>query len=139
MSRRITVLCGQALVLLEQTTGFGAPVAEREVVGTWRVDTNLLYGATMPTNFSRFGLTLQADHTFVAANVPANFFFHYDPTSEVDQARGTWKLTPEWKDGADHIELEFETAPGPGYWGGIVSGMWDRHTSLFPRATLNTH
>jgi len=88
---------------------------EADLVGIWRVDTNLLYGQTLPTNFLSFALTLKADGSFLATNVPADFFFSYGSEPASPEARGTWRFKPHESDGTDKLFLDF-LKPSEGLW-----------------------
>ena len=92
---------------------------ESELVGTWRIDTNLLHHQVIPTNFLSFALTLKSDGSFLATNVPADLFFDYTPTPAFAEAQGSWKLKPDSSDGTDKLFLDF-AKPNPGYWSSFV-------------------
>ena len=60
-------------------------------------------------------LTLNTDGSFVATNVPANFFFKFTPTAATPQARGTWSVmrSPEkcsmfYSNEPDQLRLDFD-------------------------------
>jgi hypothetical protein len=109
------------LLLITTMTVWSADnsTTEAELVGIWRVDTNLLHRQTLPTNFLAFAVTLQANGTFVATNVPADFFFDYTPHPASAQAGGTWTFKPHQRDGTDKLFLNF-TKPSEGSWSSDV-------------------
>jgi hypothetical protein len=103
---------------------FASSLTKAELVGTYCLDASSLHGQNVPTNFYAFAITLNADDSFVATNVPADFFFGYTPTPAASEARGTWKLRHESEGSSlfyngenDYLDLNFVTAPGPGSYG----------------------
>lgn len=92
---------------------------EMETAGTYRWNGKPIHGL-VPTNYSVFSLTLAADGSFVATNLPAGiFFWTEDPTPS---ARGRWHLKrvqerPSFffTGEADYLFLDFETPSRGGF------------------------
>ena len=100
---------------------FYSPLTKAELVGTYRFDTASIHGQDVPKGFLALAITLKADGSFVATNVPADCFFSYNPTPPVSEARGTWELKHESTSGeVDYLFLKFTTAPGPGLYSRVV-------------------
>jgi len=100
---------------------FAAPLTSSEIAGTYCLDASSLHKQSVPTNFYAFTITLKADGSFIATNVPADFFFDYTPTPAVAEARGTWAVRHESEGRSlfytgenDYLDLDFTSPPGPG-------------------------
>ena len=90
------------------------PLTEADLAGKWHVDRsfvpNKLYA--WPANYYDFCLKLTPDGTFVASNIPDDFFFDFTHTPAAPEHRGTWKLRFEAADNCNYLELTFVTMSG---------------------------
>ena len=130
MARTITYSIRLLAFLLLCASAFAAPFTKADLVGIYRLDTTTLYNQTVPTNFYAFSLTLNTNGSFVATNVPADFFFSYPPTPAAAEARGTWKVRHESEGRSlfytgenDYLDLDF-TTPSPGSHGTPLQSYW---------------
>ncbi len=100
----------------------GAPLTKDDLVGTYHVDVSDAEDAqTVPTNFYKVALILNADGSFVTTNAPLKFFFDYDPPppGEKEVTHGTWEVEHVSGGGlitADMLELTFSTTSWTGSW-----------------------
>src|SRR5579864_5719803 len=69
-----------------------APLSNADVVGTFRIAPNFRNTRTIPTNFYPFTLTVNADGSFVATNVPSGVLCE---DTAIPEAKGMWKLRHE--------------------------------------------
>lgn len=104
-----------------------APPSSAAFVGIYHVVKFKGDRLSIPTNVFKFSLTLNADGSFVATNVPANLFFSYTPTPAVAEAKGTWKVEHRSEGRSffytgenDYLTLNFTSAPGPGSWSNLI-------------------
>jgi hypothetical protein len=119
--------------------------APLDVSGFYRLDTATLEGHPVPANFYAFSIVLNTsgtftNGTFIATNVPADFFFDYTPTPAVSEARGTWKVRHTSDGGSlfytgenDYLDLEFTTPS---------SLSWSQQIEIYrgiPRFRINYH
>src|SRR5262245_50692179 len=103
MSSPIAIL---AAIWLTSWCAAGADyVFKTDLVGTWLVDPASFYVSSraipnafprpqFPTNFLAFQLLLKEDGSFIAKNVPAQFFFERDPA--LSELHGTWSVGTNW-------------------------------------------
>lgn len=73
-------------------SALAAGFTKDELVGTYRVNSYSIIGHSLPTNYYAFAITLNANGSFVATNVPADLYFNSTSTVAIPEARGTWKL-----------------------------------------------
>jgi hypothetical protein len=126
MKRILIIACKSVVVWALCHSSSAAPPSSATFAGTYRVE-NIDDKHSVPTNFFEFSLTLNADGSFVATNVPADFFFHYPPTPARPGAKGTWSVEHRSEGRSffytgenDYLNLKFTTAPGPGSWSQLI-------------------
>lgn len=66
-----------------------APAAV-DLAGTYRLESMTQRGQSLPANFSGITITLNTNGTFVATNVPRDFFFESSSNSAPSIIGGTW-------------------------------------------------
>jgi hypothetical protein len=118
--------------LLLCNCAFAAPATKADFVGTYHLDVSTFHGQTIPTNFYAFAITFNDDGSFVATNIPADFFI--TPTAATSQAKGTWKLTHDSDSSSDYLALFFTTTPIAWSWSNVVESYRDR-----PRIRMDYH
>jgi hypothetical protein len=100
--------------------------AQADLVGQWRVDPAFIpnHRYVRPPGFDLCRLKLNADGTFVARDVPADFFFPRTPATS--ERNGTWTMAFE-SDNFYHLNLTFK--PDSNSKGGFYGTLIDwKHT-----------
>ncbi|MEI8289358.1 MAG: hypothetical protein WCH99_07780 [Verrucomicrobiota bacterium] len=99
------------------------PFNKTKLVGTWKVDTYFEKPETAKssTDLLAFRLVLKSDGTFVARNIPDDFFFDYTHTPAAREQSGKWEMRFE-TDGSYHLNLEFKSTSG--FYGTVIE--WHR-------------
>ena len=96
-------------------------VTNVDLTGTWRADPKAVHMGVLPTNFLAFALTLNADGTFIATNLPAGLF---SSSTAVPEARGTWTCKHSSADDVHYFGLSFDVPKTQGYYGTMLK--WRR-------------
>jgi hypothetical protein len=99
---------------------------QADLVGQWRVDPTFVpnHRYTRPPEFYLCRLNLNADGTFVALDVPADFFFPHTPATS--ERKGTWTTALEL-DNFYHINLTFrpDSSGKGGFYGTLIDWKGD--------------
>jgi len=90
------------------------PEKAPDLTGRWHVDFDFAQNKhwALPKSFHDFHLQLKPDGTFIASNIPANFFFDYTDTPAAKEHQGKWEVKWESDDEFYHLYLDFTTMGG---------------------------
>ena len=119
-------LCAAAFMVFLSACKRSRALTPADMAGIWRVDRGFAPNSAnppLPDSYYGCTLTLKSDGTFIAANVPPDFFHSASHLYEAPEYRGTWKV--EWAGAENSVHLNF---PGPnGAYSALVQERTGKH------------
>lgn len=111
------------------------PEEAPDLTGVWHVDFDFApnqYWA-LPKAFHDFHLLLKPDGTFIASNIPDDFFFDYTHTPAAKEYQGKWEV--KWEsDDCYHLNLDFSSMGGR--FGTLIQWKYGKQTIYMGKQSM---